>query len=105
MFSRLIGIASISLGILWVMKPVYLRNWFLRSTRLHLFGFVLGFLLYPLIHYGRHLGFFGVCLVVICFWAGMNMAGTTLRRLFEKIPLVIFQVMGVLNILTGLALL
>ncbi len=104
MFVRLAGYLSIVLGVLWVFKPEWLRNWFLRKTWWCLFWIVISVLGYPLVYAGKRAGMTGVVLILFLFLLGMKIMGSALRGAFEKFPLVSFRAVGLVNILIGIAL-
>ncbi len=101
LFAKIVGYLSVALGILWVLKPEFLRGWFTRKANWQLFWLAFGILFYPLAHYGKRWGLLGVVALFIAFWMVMKMARASVKELFLKIPLIAFQGVGVLNILFG----
>ena len=113
---KLVGIFWIAVGILWVIRPDFLRGWFVRKTNFKAFWLVAGVLLFMLFHLGglaskitvpalRTFCYTALLVTFILLWMTQSMAREKMRSWFQKIPLLYFQAIGVLNILTGASLL
>lgn len=101
MFAKIIGYLAILFGVLWVIWPVLLRNYFARKTNWWMFWLALGLLFSPMVHFGKQWGLLGIIFVFVAFWIVMKMARERVRHYFTYLPLVAFRVIGFLNIVSG----
>lgn len=101
MFAKILGYLAVLFGILWVIWPILLRNYFARKTNWTLFWVALALLFYPMVHLGKQWGVVGIICVFIAFWIVMKMAHERIRHYFTYLPLIAFRVVGVLNIVSG----
>lgn len=105
MIAQLAGVVSIALGILWILKPEWLRARMLGKANRWVFWLALCFVFFPLFHLGGKLGLGGVILVFVIFWMGMKRAWQGVNDAGAKLPLPAFQAVGLVQVLAGVALL
>jgi len=102
---KLIGILSIAWGLLWAVKPEFLRGRLLFKAHWYMFWTLLATIIYPLIHlYGKEIGVQGVLLTVAVFWAGMGILKKKLNDALRFVPLEAFRAAGVFHVVAGTAL-
>jgi len=105
MLNLIAGVLSIALGILWVLKPEWLRARMLGKTNRWIFWLAVCFVFFPIIHLGGKMGLGGVVVVFVLFWIGMKRVRQGVRDAGSKLPLVAFRAVGLIQILAGVVLL
>jgi hypothetical protein len=116
MFTKLFAYFCIFMGLLWVVNPGLLRNWFTRKANFKFFWFFLGLLFFSMIHVlgivwqakmpiVRSFGIAALILCVIIVWTAQSKARGYLTRWCQSLPLPYFQAVGVLNIALGVTML
>ena len=104
MFTKLIGYLSIFWGNLWIVKPDFLKSKLISKTGWYLFWLAAGVLFFPLAHFGKKAGVAGIVLILAGFWLASKITKTTLRKVFDRIPLAAFRAGGLLSVASGIAL-
>ncbi len=106
MIPKIIGVFSIFWGLLWFVRPEFLRGRLLVKAHRYLFWTVLITLVYPLVHfYGKAFGMGMTAAVVIGFWVVMGRLKNKMSEAFQVVPLIAFRAAGAVNIGAGCALL
>jgi len=100
----LAGYLSIAFGILWLLKPDLLRWWLLVKSTGILFWLAMGTFFLPLFHFGSKLGFGVILLIVVVLWLGRKALREFLKQALEKVPSAAYQVIGLLSIASGAAM-
>ncbi len=104
MFSKLIALISILLGLLWIFRPDILRGWATRKANWTLFWSSLFFLFYPLMHELKPKGLATGFVLFVLFVFLMARLGRRVGEAMKHIPPVCFQAVGLMNLLSGLFL-
>jgi hypothetical protein len=101
MIAKLLAWPVILLGIVWALKPQSLRGALTRKANWKVFWLAAGVLLLPLLHLGSSRGLLGIAVILIIFGMIVSQVYAAVGEAFMKVPLVCFQVLGVVNIVGG----
>lgn len=99
---KLIGYFSIFIGLVWIVRPQVLRWWLVGKASWALYWTLVLYLFFPVASLIERWGAKGW----ICLAIGLVVFGGLLRgfikKLAERLPLVSFQVIGTLTLLSGI---
>lgn len=97
------GLAWITIlaGLWWTLFPQVLKRMMTRKANWMFFTLALGTVLWPSLHqFGSH-GIWGIAGVLLLFVSVNFVAGGVVRKLFDSVPLVVYQAIGIINLIGG----
>ncbi|MBP9733963.1 MAG: hypothetical protein KBD07_06300 [Candidatus Omnitrophica bacterium] len=97
------GLAWITIlaGLWWTLFPQTLKRMMTRKANWMFFTLALGMVLWPSLHqFGSH-GIWGVAGVMLLFAGVVFVARGIVGKLFGSVPLVVYQAIGIINLIGG----
>lgn len=104
MFTIFFGCLAVVLGVLWALWPQILRGWAVGKISWTIFWPLFFLFFSPAVSWAGRWGIKGQVLACAGFYVMGSFLRAAISRGAEKIPLICFRAVGILNILSGLGL-